>query len=972
MKYFKHILFLLLVILVAVPANAQHKGKKKYKSNISKQLNKPTPETIRNRVQQNIWVDSVMNTLSLDDRIGQLMMVRVPIKMSAKQQQNFEKLITQYHVGGVCFFAGTCADQLRQTKRYQQISPFPLLVALDAEWGLGMRLTDAYSFPRQMLMGALSAANDTLILQMANEVAIQCNKMGIHVNFAPVVDLNSNPLNPVIGSRSFGENKNRVGAKGLMYMKGLQNNNVIAVAKHFPGHGDTDVDSHLDLPIINHSKAYVDSVDIVPFIRLAKNGVRGVMVGHLQVNAYDNRRNMPATLSEAISNELLRKQVSFKGLVFTDGMDMKAVTKNYSVGQAELMALLAGADVLLLPSDVPAAVKTIKARAEQDSLFAQMINLKCRAILREKFRCGLNQMDISKLSVPSKEDYQRCSNLTVKIASKALTLVWNEPKVLPLRPNENVVRLAVGNCDTSITSLSSVMSDRISAADKVVIDLYAYSNPTSSKNYGASSTVLSTIRKVVSLNPKTSVVIYGSPYILQFFAAPNSALASALPCPAAVVVAYQDLPEVHKAVEGALWGKTKFEGVLPVNVRSLQGKDTPKPIRKPSPYERVVAAGMDSNCFREIDSIVYKGINQKAYPGCQLLVAYKGNVVYNRSYGRQTYDDNSPLVDSTTIYDLASLTKVTATTFAIMKLVDEGKIQLDDPLSRYLPYLKRTNKKSITVRQALSHIARLKAFDAYYSKLDNRCGDLSHSTEEYNTTLCEECRAAMMLNIAKSDLTKETKYLYSDFGFILLGDLVRQVSGQTLDIFMNQQFYQPMGLRNTTFCPRLHGFDTNRIAPTENDTYYRHRLLRGEVHDQNAAAMGGVSGHAGLFSTATDIYQLYKMWLDGGKYNGKQILSPAIFKTFNHRYYANLGNRRALGYDKPLINSRSSHCAPEATQSSFGHTGFTGTMVWVDPDKQLVYIFLSNRVHPEAGSNKLAKLNIRTDIQSLIYQSITK
>src|SRR5574344_1526868 len=977
MKLIKYSILTLLILSFSFSAVAQKPHK------FRKTASKKNTEMVEHRQQMTLWVDSVMGKLSFEDKVAQLMMVRVPSKMNAKQQKDFDKLITDYHVGGVCFFAGTCANQLQQTVRYQKMTIVPLFVSLDAEWRLGIPLNDDYSLPRQMMIGAISEKNDTLIYQMGIEVAKQCNKMGININFAPSVDLNSNPLNPVIGARAFGEDKTRVAAKGMLYAKALQKNGVMAVAKHFPGHGDTDVDSHSNLPVIDHTKAYIDTVDTYPFRRLIRGGVHGVMVGHLQVMSYDNRRNMPASLSEKIINQLLRKQLNLHGLVFTDGLDMKAITNIYKGGEAEIAALMAGVDLLVLPTDVVETFCLAKEKAASDSEFVQLIDLKCRNVLREKYRCGLNELKLDELTVPSKADIHRCEIVSSQIASKALTLVRNEKNILPLQAKDKVLYIAVGNCDTAITRINDSLAARLASAEKVVISLYARSNPTSQNNYGVSSSNLDIIRQIVNFNSRTALVIYGSPYILKYFPVeekrkttvdasvvlPQNPIAQSL-LPAAIVVAYQDMPEVRSVVPAALRGKTPFEGLLPITIDQYKVGMQKQPSKVRDPYSGVREMGMDVNCFKMIDSIVTMGIEKGAYPGCQILVARNGKIIYNEGYGHQTYEASSPAVDTATIYDLASLTKVTATTFAVMKLVDAGKIKLDDPLSRYLPYLKHTNKKHLTIRAVLSHNARLKAFDSYYKNVDADCANCS--LDAHNALRSDNCRDAVMKLVTESDLNKDNKYLYSDLGFMLLADMVRVVSGQTLDIFMQQQFYGPMGMINTTFCPRLHNVDTTRIAPTEKDTYYRHRLLRGEVHDPNAAAMGGVSGHAGLFSTATDIYCLYQMMLDGGVYKNHRYLSTDVIETFNQRYFTNKGNRRALGFDKPLIHGRSTHVASEATQSSYGHTGFTGTMVWVDPKYNLVYIFLSNRVYPDATTNKLAQLDIRTNIQSLIYQSIIK
>lgn len=933
----------------------------------------------------NRWADMKMKKMSLEEKVGQLMFVRVPKTKTKKQQRQFEHNFTKYKVGGVCFFKGRAATQMEQTKRYQQLSSTPLMVTIDGEWGLGMRLEDCYSFPRQMLMGALSPANDTLIEHFGEEVGRQCRKMGINVNFAPVCDINNNPRNPVIGCRSFGENKNRVARKSAIYARAMQRNGIIAVGKHFPGHGDTEVDSHLDLPIINHPFHYIDSVDLFPFRRLVREGVRGMMIAHLQVNALDDRTNMPSSLSERIVTPLLRDDMKFDGLIFTDGIDMKAVSKNYKDGEGAIRAIRAGSDVILLPIDVEKTVSAVVEEAQRDPEFAKMIDNRCHRILREKHRCGLHNLNLSKLSTPNQADARRCAIITSRMAQKALTLVHDDGDVLPIKNDEKVVYLSVGNCDSAIKNISEPLQQQITEAGKVVISLFG--NLGSSNNYGVSKESIDLINSIAKMEDvKSILVIYGSPYILQSFPntskqSSNQPLMQSSPLPTAIVLAYQNMPEVVDAVTAALRGETELEGMLPVSTGGYKEGTSLRPTKRPKkqPYNRLREAGMDEQCFKLIDSIALNGIAQRAYPGCQILVAKDGKVVYNRCYGRQTYDAMAIPMDTNTVYDLASLTKVSATNLAVMKLVDAGKISLDDRLSKYLPYLKHTNKSKITIRQALSHIARLKAFDSYWkeSLCDKYLYQGNNPQDGFvaigkGVYVSSNFRTTMLNSIAKSNLERKDKYLYSDLGFILLADLVEHVSGQSLDIFMQKHFYGPLQMNSTCFRPLDHGIDINRIAPTEQDDTYRNQLLRGYVHDPNAAAMGGVAGHAGLFSTANDLFRLYQMMLDSGRFDGRQYISAKTFCSFNKRYYADKGNRRALGFDKPLIEGRSKHISPLASQSSFGHTGFTGTMVWVDPQYNLIYIFLSNRVYPNAQPNKLANMNIRTDIQELIYKSLSR
>ena len=717
------------------------------------------------------WVDSVLNTLSLEQRIAQLMIVRVPLNMDDRQMLDFSRQMNSYRVGGVCFFAGTADRQAEITRRLRQDAAVPLLVSIDGEWGLGMRLKDMYSFPRNARFGLVEPNLDSLVYEMGVEVGRQCRMMGIHFNYAPVTDVNSNPKNPVIGTRAYSNDPGRVARLGSLFAKGQQSQGVMAFAKHFPGHGDTKVDSHLELPVINHSREHLDSVELLPFRRLVEDGVGGVMVGHLQVNAYDRER--PSSLSPVIINGLLRNTLGFKGIVITDGIDMKGITNTYKDGTAELAALRAGNDFILLPPDVKQAIDVIASAAKQDEELRHLINYHCRRVLHTKYHYVLPTLG-DEITVPGSDNRRVCQD---------------------------------------------------------------------------------------------------------------------------------------------------------------------------------IVADLNINLDRTIDSIVDDAISKHAIPGCQIVVMHRGKPILDRCYGHLTYDSAAANVTPTTLYDLASLTKVNATTLAVMKLADNGKVKIDDKLSRYLPYLKNTDKADITIKQAMSHCARLKAFDAYWKR-----------GHDYDSIL---------RLVAASPLNDKPGMLYSDLGFMLLSDLVKRVSGKPLDVFVREQFYQPMGLTNTTFRPMNHGVASKFIAPTEVDSL--RGLICGEVHDPNAYAMGGVSGHAGLFSTAEEVALIMQMLLNGGSYNGKQYLSPETIALFTRRHFASDSNRRALGFDKQLFNpSKNGQVAPEASQNSFGHTGFTGTMCWVDPDYDLVYVFLSNRVHPSSSSNLLSQMNVRTQIQSVLYKYLNK
>lgn len=716
------------------------------------------------------WVDSVYQSLDLRQRIAQLMVARVPLDLSSSQAADFISNVNSLGVGGVCFFAGTADRQAQLTRDLQASASVPLLVCIDGEWGLGMRLKDMFCFPKNARFGLLPPSADSIVFRMGEEIGRQCRMMGIHVNFAPVVDINSNPKNPVIGTRSFGNDRERVAQLAIMYALGQQSQGVMAVAKHFPGHGDTDVDSHFDLPVIKHSAAHLDSLELYPFRRIFQAGIHGVMIAHLQVNAFDSL--CPSSLSRPIVTGLLKKQMGFDGIVFTDGIDMKGITNTYRNGHAELLAIQAGNDIVILPPNIEQSIDLIANTAATDRQLLADIDYHCRRVLHAKYKYIISN-PLPEITVPG--------------------------------------------------------ADRRQACEEIVADL-------------------------------------------------NLAL------------------------------------------------------------------------DRSVDTLVAQAIQAHAIPGCQVVVLHNGHTVVNRAYGHLSYDDFTDTVTPQTLYDVASVTKVAATTLAIMKLVDMGDLKIDDKLSKHLPYLKKTDKADITVAQALSHHARLKAFDAYWQQ-----------TTGYDSILAL---------VAQSPLNAKDGMLYSDLGFMLLSDVVKRISGKSLDVFVDEYFYRPMGLTSITFNPVRKGVDITRIAPTEDDSL--RGLIRGYVHDPNAFAMGGVSGHAGLFSTASDLAQLMQMLLDGGVYRGRRYLKSETINLFNQRHFAKQGNRRALGFDKQLFNpSSKGQTCPEASQNSFGHTGFTGTIVWADPDYNLVYVFLSNRVHPSAATNLLAQMNTRTLIQSAIYSHFT-
>ncbi len=936
------------------------------------------------------WVDSVMNSLTLEQKIAQLMIIRVASNLDSVTEDTLVSQVKSWNPGGICFFKGTPLLQVALTNRLQQVVQTPLIISIDAEWGLGMRLDSTVSFPRQMTLGALE--DDSLVYEMASAIAWDCKRIGVNLNFAPVVDINNNPANPVIGSRSYGEDKKAVARKGIAYMHGLQDHGVFATAKHFPGHGDTDTDSHLALPVVPFPETRLDSVELFPFKALIREGIDGVMTGHLFVPALDSLR-IPATLSPEIVTRLLRGKLLFKGFTVTDALDMKGVTSSFKPGEIEVKALLAGNDILLLPQNIGVAVKAICLAVDSGIISVDLLNEKCRKILTMKSTLGLavhHQVNpdslVYELNPISSEVLKR------KLFKNAITVVKNENNLIPLNFLEykKIVVLSIG--DTNHTPFQEMIA-RYAALKKinlslpfdssgmacaihetgdanlVIIAVHTTTN-LATKRFGIPTQVYALIDSLASRR-KIILDIFGSPYALS-----QVPVVSKIET---ILISYQNEPIVQEASAEIIFGGIAANGHLPVTGSAIFPLNTG--IRTPADrFEYILSeeAGISSEALKEIDSIALEGIQKQAYPGCQVLFAKNGKIFYEKSFGSVGYNDPNP-VTRESIYDLASLTKVIATTLAVMRLYDEGKIQLDENLGSYLPELTGSNKENLTIREVMTHQAGLQPWIPFFEKTmkDRRLipgiYDSLASAEfpfqvAENLFMRKDYRDTVFSWIIASPLRPVKDYKYSDLGFYLLARIVERVTHQDFSRYTDSVFYQPLGLQTMGFHP-LNRFPASRIMPTENDLLFRNQLLRGYVHDPGAAMLGGVAGHAGLFSNSTDLAIILRMLLNGGEYGGRQYLIPSTIREFTRVQFPENHNRRGIGFDKPPDDpSPDGPVCPEASPSSFGHSGFTGTYIWADPENGLIYVFLSNRVFPDASNQKLAELNIRTRIHTAMYR----
>ncbi|MFO7615446.1 MAG: glycoside hydrolase family 3 N-terminal domain-containing protein [Bacteroidales bacterium] len=940
------------------------------------------------------WVDSVMQSLSLEERIGQLMIVRANTP-GEKYYPVIDQYIRQYNIGGVTFFGGNPTAQAIQTNHWQSIARTPLFISIDGEWGVAMRLDSITPFPYQMTLGAI--ADDSLLYRMGLEVARQCQRMGIHMNFAPVVDINSNPNNPVIHMRSFGENRELVSAKGIMYMKGMQDGGLIVTAKHFPGHGDTDADSHHTLPVIHHSKERLDSVELYPFRQLIAAGLDGIMIAHLFIPSLDETANTPSTLSGLVVTGLLRKELGFDGLIVTDALDMKGVTLHHKPGEIELKALQAGNDILLLSTKLPEAIQYLKKAVRHGELDAGLIDERCEKVLRYKYRAGLyNMAPVNTVNLVHDLNSAGAEVANRKLFREAVTIVKNNNDILPLKRLDTlkVASVAIGYGRTtpfqerlawyapvSLFALKKTPSEKevstllkqLEPYNLVIISLQN-TNTWGGSPYGISREALNFTaeaakRKTVILN------LFATPYALDLLEGQTQ--------PAAIVLSYQDHPDMQDISAQVIFGGIPAKGTLPVSAGSLFASGTGyKTGSIRMAYAIPEELGIIRQYLEPVDSMVERCISQRVFPGCQVWAAKDGKVFYAKSFGHHTYAKENP-VNSFDLYDVASLTKVAAGTISVMRMVDEGKIDIDRYLQDYLPYLKGTDKGKIIIREMMAHQARLKPWIPYFKYVNE---DGKPDPAVFSATVSEDfpIRVAENLyirmdydhviidSIIASPLQNTKAYKYSDLGFYFIPQIIHNLTYQHYDDYLDYTFYRPMGLSTLCFTPRGH-FPLNRIVPTEDDKIFRGQLLHGDVHDPGAAMMGGISAHAGVFSNANDFGIICQMLLQGGTYGGEQYLQEATIKEFTRRQFPLNQNRRGIGFDKPFPEySINGSACKSASPASYGHSGFTGTYLWIDPENGLVFVFLSNRVHPDANNNKLARQNIRPELHQLFYNAILK
>jgi len=942
-------------------------------------------------LEQSIWVDSIYSSMTLKEKVGQLFVIQAFSNKNKNHKDNIINIIRNNNIGGIIFSKGSAHKQVDLTNDFQSESSIPLLIGMDAEWGLNMRLDSTFSFPWNMTLGAIKDNN--LIRQVGRSIADHCKRIGVNFNFAPVVDINTNPDNPIIGNRSFGESTQNVSSKSLNFMRGQQEMNILSSAKHFPGHGDTSTDSHKTLPFISHDKKRILKTELKPFKTLINNGLESVMIAHLEVPSLEKTKGLPSTLSYSIVTSLLKNTLGFKGLIITDALEMKGLSNFKSKGNLDMLAFKAGNDILLMSANVSEGIKAIVDEYNLGEISEERLSYSVKKILKAKYKVGLNNfLQISKTNLYNDLNSLENKILNEELVENAITVVKNNNNMLPIKNLKNSIGyLNFGNDNymaffDELTKYSKI--DNLDEIDilktesesfiesnykTIIIGVHANSE-TPWKSYNLKKEEIIFINRI---SKKVNVIlnIFGSPYMLNKFKNIKNING--------IIISYQNSKVFQKKSAQLIFGAIESTGILPVSIGKLfsagQGLELNK-INRLS-YGLPESVNLRSEKLNKIDSLAQIAIDSSMTPGMQILVAKNGKVVYDKNFGYLTYKKKQR-VNHNTIYDIASLTKILVTLPIVMKMVEQGKLSLDTKLKEIIPQYVNSNKSDKTIKEILSHFANLKSWIPFYkstldtvNKLPNPLYYKKSFSHEYNIKVTENLyllssfKDSININIKNSELNND-KYKYSDLPYYILKEYIENYYSSDLSSIIDSQMNNKMGLTHSSFFPReINSLDN--IAPTEIDDYFRFQEIRGTVHDMGAAMQGGIGGHAGLFSNVNDIAKIMQMFIQDGEYGGERYLNKSTIDLFNKCYYCSEENRRGVGFDKPQIEEDGPTCGC-VSMNSFGHSGWTGTYTWADPDEKIVYVFLSNRSYPNSVENKLLKNNIRTDIQKLIYESIIK
>ena len=939
---------------------------------------------------QEKWVDSILNSMTIDQKMGQLFMIQAYSNLDTVHENKIKEMIQKYHVGNLIFMQGTPSKQVQLTNTYQSLSKIPLMIGFDGEWGLDMRLQNTYKFPWNMTLGAIQ--DNTLIRKFGEHLGRHAKRVGIHVNFAPVVDINTNPLNPIIGNRSFGEDKQNVTQKAIAFSQGMQSEGVLANAKHFPGHGDTATDSHLKLPVLTFDRQRLDSVELYPYKRVFDAGMASVMTAHLSIPVLESNPKLPTSLSPSVVTDLLKEELGFLGLIFTDGLNMKGAADYSSSAEIDLAAVLAGNDVLLIPQDVPATISLMKNSIQTGVLSPERIDESVRKILLAKYKVGLHfHKPIDTLNLVKDLNTIEDEVLHRELVKNSITIIKNKKNILPiedLKKHKKIAYVALGD-DTGDQFLDALAKyskihkvdsnnlneviDTLEDFDLVVVGFHK-SNAHPWKPYEFSNQELVWLHEIARKN-KTILAVFASPYsLLNIKSFTNLE---------AVLVAYQNSEIAQEITAQTIFGAIEATGKLPVSIKNEFPVGTgiiTKSLQRLQ-YSIPEAVGMSSKKLARIDSVATVVLEEKMSPGLQVLVARKGVVVYEKSFGYHTDKKKNPVKNSD-VYDVASLTKILASLPMLIKAEEEKKIALSSSVRKIAPRFKKSNKDTVTVQEILSHYGQLKAWIPFYKLTQDSITNKNlkkfyraKKTKKFTIKVAEDLflnssyKDSIYKYIRDAEQREKPGYKYSDLGYYIFKEALEKRYKKDLNVLVDDEFYEPLGANRMSYLP-LAKFDKLSIVPSEKDSYFRHQLLHGYVHDMGAAMLGGVGGHAGLFANSNDVAKMMQLYLQKGYYGGKRYFKATTFNKFNKRYYSDKKVRRGLGFDKPQLDSTIMATCGCVSDESFGHSGFTGAYTWADPVSGILYVFLSNRVFPTMENYGLVDQDIRTKIQQIIQEAI--
>jgi len=946
------------------------------------------PLMVKDSLAQQNWVDARYSEMSLEEKVGQLFMVMVASDQNKAKTDNVKKLIKDQKIGGVIFSTGGPVRQAKLTNEYQAISKIPLLVGMDAEWGLAMRLDSTYAFPWNMTLGAIE--DSTIVENVGRRIGEHAKRMGVHINFAPVLDINTNPKNPIIGNRSFGEDRDNVAKMGIAFTKGMESVGVLSSGKHFPGHGDTATDSHHALPIIDFPRKRLDSLELYPYQKVFDAGLSSVMVAHLEVPALEIKKEMPSSLSEQVITGILKEEMGFKGLVFTDALNMKGAADRGKNGDVELAAFMAGNDILLMPTALKEAKEKLIKFYDRGKITEERLSHSVKKILRAKYKVGLHSYSPIKLSNLFEDLNSLKDDLVYEEAiENAITVVKNKFYLMGIKKLENkkIAYVKFGDAPNAaflaelkkyatVTQVNgkdiATLKKKLEDYNLVIVGLHkSNESPWKSNKFSKKERFwLAEIAKERKSNMILSV--FANPYSLKDIISFDYV--------DGVVVAYQNSVLAQQKAAQLIFGAIPAKGRLPVTAHSEFPVNTSVKLKSlfRLGYSYPERVGMSSSKLAEVDKLMGDGLDSLMFPGAQVLIARHGKVIYNKGFGKPTYESKDSITTDH-IYDLASVTKILATLPMVMKLEEDGDLELNDTFSDLVPAYAESELKNVTVLKALSHYGRLPAWIAFY--VDTLDKNRKPSSEFYRKAptdgfsikvtdelyLTDAYRDSIYNRIGRQDL-KSNRYRYSDVAYYVMKKYVEDTKKTRLDRLADNFIYAPIGANHTSYNP-LEKFPKNKIVPSEEDKYYRYQTVQGYVHDMGAAMQGGVGGHAGLFSNSNDVAKIMQMYLQDGFYGGTRFLDGRTVKKFNTCYFCEKNVRRGVGFDKPQLKDRGPTCGC-VSRKSFGHSGFTGTYTWADPDEEIVYVFLSNRTYPTASNTLLIKSGLRTRIQQAIYDAI--